>query len=217
MVGRAGGRRGCGRCRHDARAQPRAARAMPRPVETTSASDDACRRIGRVSELSFLALFVPSQNGSRHCCSVFASSTWSSPGARVDQGLSLFRKHCYNARPRAPRSLPTSPVERVARPLPLASRWSPVDRQSWASGRARSAQTRPSPAAATRTAHRGCAPSALSAAPCHCSCANRRHSIAHDGRRLPACRQPTGLVDPCPAEHTVEHREAQGARVDESG
>ena len=76
-------------------------------------------------------------------------------GWTLDQGLSLFRKHCYNARPRAPRSLPTSPVERVARPLPLASRWSPVDRQSWASGRARSAQTRPSPAAATRTAHRG--------------------------------------------------------------
>ena len=118
--------------------------------------------------------------------------------------MSLFRKHCYNARPRAPRSLPTSPVERVARPLPLASRWSPVDRQSWASGRARSAQTRPSPAAATRTAHRGCAPSALRAAPCHCSCANRRHSIIQDSRRLPACRQPTVLVDPYPAEHTVE-------------
>jgi len=95
--------------------------------------------------------------------------------------------------------------------------WLAAGRHSWPSGRARSAQTRPSPAAATRTAHRGCAPSALSAAPCHCSCANRRHSIAHDGRRLPACRQPTGLVDPCPAEHTVEHREAQGARVDESG
>ena len=41
VIGRAGGRRGHGRCRHDGRAQPSAARAMPRPVERAQASDGA--------------------------------------------------------------------------------------------------------------------------------------------------------------------------------
>ena len=41
VVGRAGGQLGHGRCRHDGRAQPRAAWAMPRPVERAPASDGA--------------------------------------------------------------------------------------------------------------------------------------------------------------------------------
>ena len=58
MVGRASRRRGYETCGHDGRAQPRAVRAMPRPVERARASDGAHDGHERSINLSFPSVFV---------------------------------------------------------------------------------------------------------------------------------------------------------------